>query len=130
MDRVVKAELREEDIQVLDSQAKERGISRMHHIRQILEQYLAGPGPVSPEYSEKVEVLTKALEESQRTRELLNLEKAVLEERSRGLEALVSELKATKAHNEGIIQALMSEQGRMITDGKQGLWSRLFRGTK
>jgi len=128
MDRVVKTEMREEDIEVLDNEAKEKGIPRTHHIRKILEQYLAGPGPVSPEDSGKVEVLTKALETSQRTGEVLQLEKAVLEERARGLETVLTEMKATKSYQEGLITQLMSEQNRMITDGNPGLWSRIFRG--
>lgn len=126
MDKVIKTEMREEDIEVLDNEAKARGIPRTHHIRKILEQYIEGPGPVPPEDSGRVDTLTKALIDSQREREVLQLEKAVLEERSRGLDAVLAEMRTTKSYQEGLITQLMSEQNRMITDGKPGLWSRIF----
>jgi predicted DNA-binding protein len=101
-DKVVKVELREDDIKTLDMQARERGVPRLYLLREIIERYLAGTGGTK-------EGLPEDLVRSN----------AVLEERCRGLETLVSELKTTKSYQEGLITQLMSEQNRLISDGRK-----------
>jgi predicted DNA-binding protein len=99
-DRVVKVELREEDVDTLDKRARDRGLPRLFILREIIENHLKGTeGTSSAPNADTIRA-------------------AVLEERTRGYEALIEELKANKTHNEGIIQQLMAEQNRLITDGK------------
>jgi len=105
VDKVVKVELREEDVEILEKLARERGVPRLFILREIIERYIAETrGLISAPSQDTIKA-------------------AVLEERARGYEALIEELKASKTQNEGIIQQLMSDQNRLITDGKKHWWN-------
>ena len=98
----------------IESKALSNNISRNRWLLQAIDHYLTYPDAKTDQ--EQIISLAR--------------DKAVLEERARGYEALIAELKANKTHNEGLIQSLMSEQNRLLTDGRTSLWSRWFGGSR
>ena len=102
--KVVKVELREEDVETLDKRARDRGLSRLFILREIIENHLKGTeGTIAVPNADSIRA-------------------AVLEERVRVYEILIDELKAGKAHSDGIIAQLMSEQNRLLSSGKKHWW--------
>ncbi len=135
MDKTVKVLLKEEDVETLDIQAKEKGKPRLYLLREIIERHLAGapephtaPSPVSIEDPGRVLTLTKALEDSQREREILQVRVSDLE---RALTDRTKDLEFTR----GSYQALtnnMTElirrvpEPRSLLEDRTSWWDRHF----
>lgn len=117
MDRVVKVTLREEDIEALENEAEERGISRMALLRQVIEGHLSGTGEGTTAGPLQSPALTQALQEAQQ-------ERGVLQARVEDLEKALNEKGRDLEWTRGQLQALtvtLNETIRKVPDPRPAL---------
>ena len=135
MERVVKVTLREEDIEALETEADNKGLSRATLIRQIIEEHLSGPGAGPDQGPGQAPALTKALQEAQGDREVLmtrveDLEKA-LSEKNRDLEWTRGQLQAVMATLTEAVKKVPDPRPALTTEaGPKRSWWEWVTGQK
>lgn len=138
MDKVVKVMLREEDVIRFDSLAKDKGIPRMYLLREVLEGYLSGPRPgtsqVPAEDPGRVEALGKALEDTQREREVLKVRVSDLEralaDRTKDLEYTRGQWQAINTNLTEALAKIPTPRPLLEESGKKVSWWGRITGKK